>query len=423
MKKLASLARLTWSIIAVIAFWPNPVFCQSLIHVGSYDSLGYATAVISHGNYAYVGDNIFGLVIIDISNPAAPTAVGRYDTPLWIYDMDLRGDTVYMAAGNSEPYSGALYIVDVTDKQNPYLLGSLSYSWEVVSIEVVPAPGPMYAFISTQGQLKIIDVSNPAAPLEISNLDLYAFDMFFHSPNLYVASGQDGLQVVDVSDGYTPQLIVNCDTPGIAQGVALKRGQNSFTFVADGYLGMQVIQIIDPSNPTLIGNLETPDIANKIVGGGYFVYIALYDSGLVVVDVGVPENPTPYAFTDTPLSAWDICLTDARMIAVVGGESIDIYRLDPVGCDYIPGDINGNGSPNGIDVTFAVSYFKGGAFPPQEGDCGYPVGPCPLPSPFYAAGDVNGNCAFNGVDITFLVAYLRGMQQRFFFCPICPPSN
>jgi hypothetical protein len=98
-----------------------------------------------------------------------------------------------------------------------------------------------------------------------------------------------------------------------------------------------------------------------------------------------------------------------------------VVSFPPSGCDYVVGDINGNGSANGIDVTFGVSYFKGGTPPPV--DCGTPVGPCDVASPFYAAGDVNGNCAFNGIDITFYVAYLKGLQPALRWCETCAPVN
>jgi hypothetical protein len=90
------------------------------------------------------------------------------------------------------------------------------------------------------------------------------------------------------------------------------------------------------------------------------------------------------------------------------------------GCDYHVGDINGNGQTNGIDVTYAVGFFKGGAIPLI--DCGSPIGPCPQTSPFYAAGDVNGSCVFNGIDITFFVGYLKG-GPGLIFCPSCPPPG
>jgi hypothetical protein len=85
------------------------------------------------------------------------------------------------------------------------------------------------------------------------------------------------------------------------------------------------------------------------------------------------------------------------------------------GCSYQIGDINGNGTTNGIDVTYGVGFFKGG--PPPPVSC--PT--CPETNPFYAAGDVNGNCVFNGIDITYFVAYLKG-GATLRICPDCPPA-
>jgi len=88
------------------------------------------------------------------------------------------------------------------------------------------------------------------------------------------------------------------------------------------------------------------------------------------------------------------------------------------GCYYVVGDINNNGSANGIDVTYGVAYLKGGNVPPM--DCNPPC--TSQPDPFYAAMDVNGNCAANGIDITYFVAYLKGLQPSLMWCDDCPPS-
>jgi plastocyanin len=84
------------------------------------------------------------------------------------------------------------------------------------------------------------------------------------------------------------------------------------------------------------------------------------------------------------------------------------------GCPYVLGDINGNGAANGIDVTYGVSYFKGGNAPPISCDCG-------ISGILFAAGDVNGNCVFNGIDITFYVGYLKG-GAPLAPCANCPPA-
>jgi len=89
-------------------------------------------------------------------------------------------------------------------------------------------------------------------------------------------------------------------------------------------------------------------------------------------------------------------------------------------CPYIPGDINGNGSANGIDVVWAVNYFKGGPPPPVRCDM------CPQPPPFYAAGDINGDCVFNGIDIVLLINCFRfyiDPDPVLAYCPTCPPDS
>jgi hypothetical protein len=88
----------------------------------------------------------------------------------------------------------------------------------------------------------------------------------------------------------------------------------------------------------------------------------------------------------------------------------------PPHCSYIPGDVNGNGDANGIDVVYGVSFLKGGSAPPDSCDCP------PITFPFYAAMDVNGDCSANGIDITYLVSYLKGVQPAILFCVDCPPA-
>jgi hypothetical protein len=99
-----------------------------------------------------------------------------------------------------------------------------------------------------------------------------------------------------------------------------------------------------------------------------------------------------------------------------GPYTINITAGGSAGCSYVPGDINGNGTTNGIDVTYGVTYLKGGAMPPVV------CGACPQTQPFFAAGDVNGSCSFNGIDITYFVGFLKG-GPALQYCTDCPPAN
>jgi len=102
----------------------------------------------------------------------------------------------------------------------------------------------------------------------------------------------------------------------------------------------------------------------------------------------------------------DTVLTPADSILIPAGE-----------CDYILGDINGDGVCIGGDVTFGVRYFKGlGIQPPDscysDSLSGY----------LYVAGDCNGDCQFRGSDITRLVQYFKG-NAGLSYCRFFPPPH
>ncbi|OQX91799.1 MAG: hypothetical protein B6D58_06275, partial [candidate division Zixibacteria bacterium 4484_95] len=88
------------------------------------------------------------------------------------------------------------------------------------------------------------------------------------------------------------------------------------------------------------------------------------------------------------------------------------------GCDFVPGDVNGDDNVMGNDVTFGVRYFKGLGDPPPDSCWNDSTS-----SWLYSAGDVNGNCQFTGSDVTYLVAFFKGYNASILWCPQTPPAG
>jgi hypothetical protein len=84
-------------------------------------------------------------------------------------------------------------------------------------------------------------------------------------------------------------------------------------------------------------------------------------------------------------------------------------------CNYISGDINGDGTVNGLDCVYLLNYFKGDQTAILSCNCGS-RGFLQVPA------DVNGNCDVNGMDIVFLVNYLKGGDTPR-SCADCPPAT
>jgi hypothetical protein len=93
-----------------------------------------------------------------------------------------------------------------------------------------------------------------------------------------------------------------------------------------------------------------------------------------------------------------------------------IYFPDPVGgCFYTIGDVNSDHTFNGLDIVYAVNFFKGGSAPQYTCNC-------PPHGIWHASGDLNASCDFNGLDVTYGVAYFKGGPGPL-PCADCPPLS
>jgi hypothetical protein len=103
-------------------------------------------------------------------------------------------------------------------------------------------------------------------------------------------------------------------------------------------------------------------------------------------------------------------------ISVIENETTDVnISLRWINnCHYKIGDANYSDTFNGLDVTYGVSFFKGGNPPPYSCEC--------TPgNTWYVAGDVNMDCLYNGIDIIRLVNYFK-VDWELLPCPDCPPA-
>jgi len=89
------------------------------VWLGTYNSPGSARAVQLSGHYAYVADEISGLKIINVSNPASPTLAGTYYTLGAAYSVYLSGNYAYVA-----DWGSGLQIIDVFNQASPTLAGT-----------------------------------------------------------------------------------------------------------------------------------------------------------------------------------------------------------------------------------------------------------------------------------------------------------
>ncbi len=161
--------------------------------------------------------------------------------------------------------------------------------------------------------LKIIDISDKANPALVGSLDMAGTaNAIFVAGNLaYVADGDQGLRIVDVTDKANPVAVAGgfLDTDGTAYDVVVA---GNYAYVADGTAGLVIIDVSTPTTPTRAGVLDTAGTATGIDVYGDYVRIADNAGGLVTVDVADPTAPAR-------VDAWSVAtLVGASKVAATG---------------------------------------------------------------------------------------------------------
>ena len=143
----------------------------------------------------------------------------------------------------------------------------------------------------------------------------------------YVSDLLSGLQVIDISDPTSPELVGAVNTPGRALGVAVL---GNYAYVADVESGLQVIDVSTPTSVRIVGAMDTPGFAFAVAVAGNHAYVADQFSGLQVIDISNPLSPEHAGSVNTPGNALGVTNTRTGRIQINGGVWQNI-TFDPTG--------------------------------------------------------------------------------------------
>jgi hypothetical protein len=137
-----------------------------------------------------------------------------------------------------------------------------------------------------EGGLLILDVSDPTRPRRVGSIVTRgrATKVQVSQGYAYVANGQRGLCVIDVHDPSAPVVVNELLDLRSVQDIAIRDG---VAFVADGIGGLLIYDLGTPNNPWLLS--AVPGGATRVVLDGSLAYLA--QDGLNVIDVANPAHP------------------------------------------------------------------------------------------------------------------------------------
>jgi len=159
-------------------------------------------------------------------------------------------------------------------------------------------------------------------------------DMRLAGDYLYIADGDNGLVVADVTDPGLPEVVGHLALPGHAYSIDVF---GSYVYIGDKEDTLRVISVVDPENPSEVGKCPVGDEALDVCVVGTNVFVAARGVGLVSVDVSTPSLPSIMDTFNTAGFSYDVYVSgDYAYVAdaTKGVRVIDVsdpYNLDETG--------------------------------------------------------------------------------------------
>jgi len=265
------------------------------VHAGAIDA-----------EHAFFAEEGYGLGVADATTLAA---VGRYDAALPadlaardMEDLSVDGGRAYLAA-----WGYGVLIADLSDPANPVELGRFEFPFA----SAIEAHGDRVYVSSTTngGFFKVLDVSDPAHPSELGSLTTsQTYDLTVRGDYAYLvdgsAFGDGGLRIVDVSNASAPNVVGQDTACSEARGIDVSADGNT-TYVACTDGSLRISDTSDKANPVLIGSVMLPGVPSldfnttySVVVVGNTAYVG-NDYGLDEVDISNPAAPVQTFRHDT----------------------------------------------------------------------------------------------------------------------------
>jgi hypothetical protein len=249
----------------------------------------------SSGQYLYVGmDGDKRMDILSLADPSNPVVIGSYAPTIDLTSSTFSGVAVKDNVAYIAEYHWGVRAVDVSNPRNPVEIGLLrGIEQNDINANDIKILGN-YAYVSTRYQgVMIVDISNPRS-LKTAGIGYdertagYTEGIYVTPKYTYLAVSTFGIGIYDTSDVTKPRFIANIP---LNSGVDSIKANDNYVYLGAHNLGVWVMDVTDPTHPAQVGFAKTKGRILGIDAQGNYVYTAGGWMGLTVIDVSQPTDP------------------------------------------------------------------------------------------------------------------------------------
>jgi hypothetical protein len=302
----------------------------------------------------YVSDG-YNLEIVDVSDPTQPTQVGAIPGSTLDHPMVASDDGLLYGINGT----AGLAIWDVSNSQQPQWLSACQTNGPITD---VLTSGNHACLVEGVG-LRMMDISNPNNPFEISFFPSIFINEAKWIGNFIYTAGNDGFKIIDASDPTHLYLVGSLSLAGYMNTAVAVAG--NYAYVVQQENGIWIIDITDLLHPVLAGHWSSLYPSHDIEVYEEFAFVNCWMGGARIVNVADPANPFEVGWIDNAdcgLALWENWLYTGSE----GWPGVYIYYIsdpqNPIQCIDIdpPGVVMGKiAGENGY--LYVKSYYQSNA--------------------------------------------------------------
>ncbi len=266
---------------------------------------------------AYVANEMSGLKILDVNNPAKPTTLGSYDTTWqrpFISSVVARDSFAFV-----DWYAVPVFrVMDVNVPSRPVMLGG---------VDVFNPPEDMvlrdsFVYVAEMNRFQIINVARPREPVLVGSCVLQedAYGLCVVDSLAYAASYP--FAVVNVSQPTNP-VVVGSIWRGAWNGTV----RDTFLFLSSG--GILVYSVARPDQPRLLDSISVGPNTYWVEAVGTLLYTGNRD-GVRVVDAADIHDMRVRGFCSAPYTVDRLTYKSPYVYAACWEAGVSIYESTQV---------------------------------------------------------------------------------------------
>jgi hypothetical protein len=301
---------------------------DSPVEIAHLGFAGGATSIAVADGLVYAANRGF-LRVVNLDDPAAPSEIGQIGSPSFAR-VAVYGRLAVTTHSFYAPREDAVTVIDI-GRRGPTETGIWEAIWGPEDVDVVGS----VAFVTADGGLYALDLSDSTNPVELSFLDLIESQyLAVDSDRAYIATmgaaGFSCFQVVDVSDptDMYEKGRVDWDRGGPYPTAVDAAGNTAV--IADSR-GLRVLDVSDPWRPIQVGQWEREGAKGVALVGGHAVVgfsspTDPEDNGVSVIDLSSVGGPVAIGIWMSPSGVTAVAEYDGAVL--VGSESDGVFLID-----------------------------------------------------------------------------------------------